>query len=195
MDVQHRILVAAEHGGKVITVSVGIEDGEGGWASRCCGCERGFGEREVENVCLDGGLYRVLYIGTLRLGGVKDEGPGEQRYDDSPGAQLEQKAAAFLVDQRHANQGHNALQDFDGDVARGRVAGSHSGLFEDDDQEAKDRVDAGCLIEAEDDTGEDEGDDVFSLGKRTGGVRLSFALVFGGERLHFAHLQLGFGFG
>src|ERR1700685_1871974 len=142
------------------------------------------------NVAVLGDLESVPHIDALRLEAVEQKSSGKQRHDDATGPDLEQELAAFPVHEGDGHQRHHAVEHFNGDIALCRVVCAHASLFKDDDEEAKDGVDARGLVTGQYDTCENKGNHVFALQQGTSCALFSALLVLGGKRLHLLQLTL-----
>ncbi len=123
---------------------------------------------------LDADVLRWTNLGGDLAAGVDRElfCPDEERADDehgdhdAGGAGNQQEAAAFAVDEQHADGGHEEVDEGERDVAPVGLQVTQTALQQDAGVVEDDRVDAGCGVAGEDGAGQDEGDDVLSAEKR-----------------------------
>jgi len=109
--------------------------------------------------------HLILHIDPAGLKPIEEKCAGEQGDDDASRPDPEQELAALLIDESDRYQRHDAVQHFTATIAWLR-GDAHAACLRMTTRNGRTGIDARGLIQREDDAGEHERDDIFTLQKR-----------------------------
>ena len=99
----------------------------------------------------------------MRFRLVKNKPNRKQRNNNARTAKREQKFSPFAVHERDGTDGHQKIDHSEDDITQMRLLVAQPRLNEDGGVVTDDGIDAGGLIARENDAGQHERDDVFTL--------------------------------
>lgn len=173
-------------------MSIGIENRHDVTAPGMHCSEAAAIEDEVKRITVDRCLYGSFDIKPLRLERMKENRAQYERDHQAACADPEQKAAPLSVDQKNGNHRHQALEEFDAEVALGCVRRAHAGLPQDHYQKSQNGVDPRCLGTSQNDAGQHKRNNIFSSQQGVFDMGCGPGVALAGDRLHLDELQFSF---